>query len=40
MVIVSPLSRDSTVGTLDATVFRELHSFFYKKHFIRTKALV
>ena len=24
LVIVSPLSRESTVGTLDATVFREI----------------
>ena len=39
LVIVSPLSKDSTVGTLDATVFRVMH-FFYKKNFIRTRAMV
>ena len=46
MVIVSPLSRGNTVGTLDATVFREIRDSFsyvlnipiYFKIFIIIKA--
>ena len=29
LVIVSPLSRESTVGTWDATVFREIRDLFF-----------